>query len=137
MRLPYRAGKGSALTFMLGGIVSSELAWLISLENKRVDTDRKSSAQLAISKNIIERLKAGKPVDVQKELLAANQSDDASLAAILESLEAGDSRWGEARGSVRLSPDDANNGQADGQLSGEASSKLGGKVEAKSKGTWL
>lgn len=112
---------------MLGGVVISELAWLISLENKRADFDRKSSAQIAISKGIIERLKGGLPVDVKKELLAAEQSEDVSLNAILESLEAGDNRWGEAKGGVKLA---SHNPIID-------QTKNGLQSEPKSKGTWL
>lgn len=84
--------KANIITFLLGGLVSSELMWIINTDNKRTDFERKVNAQISVTEGVISRLKNGEVVDVNKELLMVDDKDE-SVDAILSSLEAMDNKW--------------------------------------------
>lgn len=91
--------KANIITFLLGGLVSSELMWVIRTDNQRTDFERKTNAQIAVTENIIERIKKGEKVDVKKELLQTSDksaTEDDSVDSILDSLQAMDNKWGKA-----------------------------------------
>lgn len=99
--------KANIITFLLGGLVSSELMWVIRTDNKRTDFERKTNAQIAVTENIIERIKKGEKVDVKKELLQASDkstTEDDSVESILDSLQEMDNKWGKASSEGIIKP---------------------------------
>jgi len=102
MRLARGIDRKSALvTFMMGGWVVGELGWLIGMENRRADFDKQTKAEIHISRSIIDRLKKGEKVDVQKELLQKDEPE--SLEDIMKSLETSDTKWAETAPKIQPS----------------------------------